>query len=88
MEDGFESLTQTYRASLTAEYMSIATTTLIAYDWITSLSVEIQHVWLARWTYGRAAFHFNRIWSVVALGVFVPMNFRKNMTPKTSVPFS
>ncbi|KAF8606801.1 hypothetical protein BDV93DRAFT_520423 [Ceratobasidium sp. AG-I] len=85
MEDPVQEFAHTYRAAQTAQYMSLVATTLIVYDTLTTLHVEVQHVWIAQWTYGRVAFHFNRIWCMVVLSAFVPINFRRNLSTEVRV---
>ncbi|KAH7336852.1 hypothetical protein B0J17DRAFT_665097 [Rhizoctonia solani] len=58
-----------------AKNLALASVTFLVYDMLITLGPEIKYVWSAKWGYGRIAFHFNRIWSILVLGIFVPLIF-------------
>ncbi|EUC60276.1 transmembrane protein, putative [Rhizoctonia solani AG-3 Rhs1AP] len=58
-----------------AKNVALASTTFFVYDMLITLGPEVRYVWSAKWGYGRVAFHFNRIWSILVLGIYLPMIF-------------
>ncbi|KAG8699151.1 hypothetical protein FRC08_005483, partial [Ceratobasidium sp. 394] len=47
------------------QYLSVASWTVLAYDWIISIDVEARFIWQASWSLGRMIYHFNRIWPLI-----------------------
>ncbi|CAE6533032.1 unnamed protein product [Rhizoctonia solani] len=62
-----------------AKNLALVSVTFFTYDSLITIEPEIRHVWSSKWGYGRMAFHFNRIWSIIVLGVYVPMIFSYNV---------
>ncbi|CAE6433963.1 unnamed protein product [Rhizoctonia solani] len=58
-----------------AKKVALASATFFVYDMLITLEAEIRYVWSAKWGYGRVAFHFNRIWTIAVLSVYLPMIF-------------
>ncbi|CAE6400648.1 unnamed protein product [Rhizoctonia solani] len=56
-----------------AKNLALVSVTFFVYDLLITIEPEIRHVWSSKWGYGRMAFHFNRIWSIIVLGVYVPI---------------
>ncbi|CAE7107048.1 unnamed protein product [Rhizoctonia solani] len=51
-----------------AKYIAIVSLTLLVYDWIINIDLEVEFVWRASWSWGRVIYHANRIWSLTLLG--------------------
>ncbi|KAJ1300493.1 hypothetical protein OPQ81_005307 [Rhizoctonia solani] len=62
-----------------AKNLALVSVSFFVYDLLITIGPEIRHVWSSKWGYGRIAFHFNRIWSIIVLGVYVPMIFGYNV---------
>ncbi|CAE6535099.1 unnamed protein product [Rhizoctonia solani] len=58
-----------------AKNLALASVTFFVYDMLITLGPEIRYVWTAKWGYGRIAFHFNRVWSIIVLGIYLPLIF-------------
>ncbi|CAE6439885.1 unnamed protein product [Rhizoctonia solani] len=63
-----------------AKNLALVSVTFFVLDLLITLEPEIKYVWSSKWGYGRIAFHFNRIWTIAVLGVYVPMVFRHNVS--------
>ncbi|CAE6537758.1 unnamed protein product [Rhizoctonia solani] len=70
-----------------AKKLALVAVTFFAYDMLLTLETEIKYVWSAKWGYGRAAFHFNRIWSILILAVYLPMIFGYDVPIPVSFAF-
>ncbi|GAB1524434.1 hypothetical protein RhiTH_007588 [Rhizoctonia solani] len=57
-----------------AKNLALVSVTFFVLDLFVTFETEIKHVWSSKWGYGRIAFHFNRIWSILVLGVYVPIH--------------
>ncbi|KAG8776848.1 hypothetical protein FRC12_000675 [Ceratobasidium sp. 428] len=55
-----------------AKYVAIAGSTLLIYDWLLNLDLEVAYIWKRPWSVGRAVYHFNRVWPVIILGTVLP----------------
>lgn len=62
-----------------AKRIAVAGVAFFVYDLLITLDAEIKYVWKSKWSFGRTAFHFNRVWSIVVLCVYIPMIFSHNM---------
>ncbi|CAE6508851.1 unnamed protein product [Rhizoctonia solani] len=51
-----------------AKYMAIVSLMLLVYDWTISIDHEVEFIWEQSWSWGRAIYHVNRIWSLTLLG--------------------
>ncbi|CAE6416700.1 unnamed protein product [Rhizoctonia solani] len=72
-------LLEAYHKVEIAKNMALASVAFFVYDLLITIGPEIRHVWSSKWGYGRLAFHFNRIWSIIVLAVYVPMIFSYNV---------
>ncbi|KAH7335859.1 hypothetical protein B0J17DRAFT_729741 [Rhizoctonia solani] len=61
-------LLEAYHQVEIAKNLALASVTFFVYDLLITIGPEIRHVWTSKWGYGRIAFHFNRIWSIIVLG--------------------
>ncbi|QRW24061.1 hypothetical protein RhiXN_10385 [Rhizoctonia solani] len=71
-----------------AKNLALVSVTFFVLDLFVTFETEIKHVWSSKWGYGRIAFHFNRIWSILVLGVYVPMIFSHDVSIPRLVIFT
>ncbi|CAE6480558.1 unnamed protein product [Rhizoctonia solani] len=57
---------------MVARCFAIAGRTLLFYDILTNLEQEVAYVWGKPWSLMRIAYHLNRIWPAIQLGVTTP----------------
>ncbi|KAH7334733.1 hypothetical protein B0J17DRAFT_708340 [Rhizoctonia solani] len=53
-----------------AKKLTMVSLTLLFYDWISNLHLEVAYIWGAPWTYGRFLYHLNRVCPLALLGYF------------------
>ncbi|CAE6493974.1 unnamed protein product [Rhizoctonia solani] len=54
------------------KYLAVVSFTLILYDWVSTLDLEVEFIWGTRWSLGRFTYHMNRIWPIILLGTTLP----------------
>ncbi|CEL56655.1 hypothetical protein RSOLAG1IB_07981 [Rhizoctonia solani AG-1 IB] len=52
-----------------AQYLAIVAFTVLIYDWILNIDLEVEFIWGHSWSGGRIVYHVNRILPVVLLGM-------------------
>lgn len=77
-----------YLNILGAKYLSIVSCTILVYDILNTLPTEIRFVWKSRWSFGRVAFHLNRLWAPIVLAVYVPTLFMYRLSNTTCLAVS
>ncbi|KAJ1300737.1 hypothetical protein OPQ81_002380 [Rhizoctonia solani] len=66
--DIIEKITFYHSQHQLAKYLAVVSITLLVYDWILNIDLEVAFIWQQSWTWGRVVYHANRIWSLVLLG--------------------
>ncbi|KAH7322119.1 hypothetical protein B0J17DRAFT_684279 [Rhizoctonia solani] len=62
-----------------AQYLFVAALTILVYDWVLNLDLEVAFIWGNSWSWGRAIYHTNRVWPIALLGstlttiLFIPL---------------
>ncbi|CAE6465071.1 unnamed protein product [Rhizoctonia solani] len=57
-----------HRQHQLTKYLAIISLMLLVYDWTISIDHEVEFIWEQSWSWGRAIYHANRIWSLTLLG--------------------
>ncbi|KAH7338683.1 hypothetical protein B0J17DRAFT_658044 [Rhizoctonia solani] len=58
-----------FMAAEMTKTIALISSTIFIFDTILTLPQEIRYVWSSRWSFARVAFHVNRLWSSVVLGL-------------------
>ncbi|CAE6338891.1 unnamed protein product [Rhizoctonia solani] len=78
-------ITFIYESLDVTKHLSIAATTILIYDIISTLDSEIKYVWNSKWTFARIAFHLNRLWIIILMGAYFPTLFMYGLSENLSV---
>ncbi|CAE6450264.1 unnamed protein product [Rhizoctonia solani] len=68
-------ITSKYESLDVTKALGIAAATILLYDIVSTLDTEIKYVWRSNWTFARVAFHLNRLWIIVLMGIYIPTLF-------------
>ncbi|CAE6432104.1 unnamed protein product [Rhizoctonia solani] len=52
-----------------AKYLAVVSITLLVYDWVLNLDLEVAFIWGHSWSWGRVIYHTNRVWPIALLGI-------------------
>ncbi|CAE6468023.1 unnamed protein product [Rhizoctonia solani] len=69
-----------YMNILGAKYLSMVSCSLLIYDILTTLPTEVRYVWRSRWSFGRVAFHINRMWAPIVLAKLITALFMYHLS--------
>ncbi|CAE6506409.1 unnamed protein product [Rhizoctonia solani] len=72
-----------------AKRLTVASLTLLVYDWASNIHLEAVYVWGTPWTYGRFLYHLNRICPLIFLGTSLPgifFYFNRHPPPLNPLP--
>ncbi|CAE6468035.1 unnamed protein product, partial [Rhizoctonia solani] len=62
-----------FNAAERTKLVALIASVILVYDILLTLPDEIRYVWSVRWSFARVAFHINRVWGSLLLGIYVPM---------------
>ncbi|KAF8598374.1 hypothetical protein BDV93DRAFT_561416 [Ceratobasidium sp. AG-I] len=76
----YEDVLEQLRSIENTKYLAIAAYTILIYDILCTLDIEVQNIWASKWSFVRVVFHINRVWAVTILSVYIPTLFMYNLS--------
>ncbi|KAJ1302513.1 hypothetical protein OPQ81_002832 [Rhizoctonia solani] len=74
-----------FSAAEKTKVIALIASTILVYDIVLTLPAEIRYIWSMRWSFARVAFHMNRLWGLLLLGVYVPTLFMHNLNTQVCI---
>ncbi|CUA68258.1 hypothetical protein RSOLAG22IIIB_07788 [Rhizoctonia solani] len=75
LAEAIAEITFAYESLSVTKHLSVAATTILIYEILSTLEVEIKYFWKSNWTFARVAFHLNRLWIILLMGAYMPTLF-------------
>ncbi|CAE6415191.1 unnamed protein product [Rhizoctonia solani] len=85
LAEAIAEITFTYESLSVTKHLSVAATTILIYEILSTLEVEIKYFWTSNWTFARVAFHLNRLWIILLMGAYMPTLFIYGLSQKLLV---
>lgn len=85
-DSGESSIASIHARTEATKYLALVSCAFLIYDILITLPSEVRYVWGSRWSFGRVAFHLNRIWAPLMLACYVPSLFLHYLTNERCFP--
>ncbi|KAJ1300738.1 hypothetical protein OPQ81_002381 [Rhizoctonia solani] len=68
LKDIVDTITFYHGQQQLAKYLAVVSMTILIYDWVLNIDLEVALIWGHAWSLGRVIYHANRVWPIALLG--------------------